>query len=176
MRTAFLSSEYYGGSAPSQAPRSAMDLSTSPAGSRTYRRKTRDGSHVHVTPIDEGGTQLYPDGSLRIRHRPSPQTAPETAHRNRKRLLVREAGPEYRQWPLVAHDDERLSELSASHVLGSADSEPLDGQVLHVDTVARRHTPDNPFSLQDSLQSRRCLTGARLGRDSWSRQSSRRAS
>jgi hypothetical protein len=67
--------------------------------------------------------------------------------------LVCEAWPEYSQRLLVAHDDERLSKLRTSHVLGCPDSEPFDRQILHAGTLVRPTTPHKLFSLQDSLQS-----------------------
>jgi hypothetical protein len=39
------------------------------------------GSHVHLIPIDEGGTQLYPGGSPRVRHRLFPAGCPPPVHR-----------------------------------------------------------------------------------------------
>jgi len=61
MRRALPGSEYYGGSAPSQAGRPTAD----PARTRALAaqdRADRDGSRVHCDPLDEGGAQLYPCG------------------------------------------------------------------------------------------------------------------
>src|SRR5215218_4765441 len=62
-------SEYYGGSAPSQGPQPTAGLpATGPAG--RWEGQPREGSHVSHVPVDGGGAQLFP-GSLAT---PTPQT------------------------------------------------------------------------------------------------------
>jgi hypothetical protein len=60
MWTAFPSSEYYGASASSRSHQPAGALPSFPAGREEGRGGPRDGSHVHRSPIDGGGAQLYP--------------------------------------------------------------------------------------------------------------------
>ena len=62
MRTAFPSSDYYGGSVPLPGPRPTTDLPAAALAARPDGRP-RSGSHVHHVPIDGGGAQLFP-GSL----------------------------------------------------------------------------------------------------------------
>ncbi len=59
MWTAFPSSDYYEGSAPSRGHQPTTRL---PAAGNTRRRggRPRDGSHVHHRPVDGGGAQLFP--------------------------------------------------------------------------------------------------------------------
>src|SRR3954471_15351859 len=61
MYRAFPGSEYYGGSA---LPGPISRRCACPSFSWLKNRRGRDqsSSHVHLSPIDEGGTQLYPDG------------------------------------------------------------------------------------------------------------------
>lgn len=60
MRTAFPSSDYYGGSAPSRTHRVTTTL---PAGAlaATRGRQAREGSHVHCVTVGRGGIQLFSD-------------------------------------------------------------------------------------------------------------------
>ena len=64
MRTAFPSSDYYGGSAPPRGPRPTTSLPAAALAARPDGRP-RGGSHVHHVPIDGGGAQLFP-GSLAV--------------------------------------------------------------------------------------------------------------
>lgn len=62
MWSALPTSQYYGGSAPSRPDQlTTHPARSSPAGYRTVERD-RDGSRVHLSPIDEGGAQLDPGG------------------------------------------------------------------------------------------------------------------
>jgi hypothetical protein len=79
MRSAFPTSDYYGGSAPPQGRQPTASL---PA----HGGQPRDGSHVHRRPIDGGGAQLCPCSLATS----TPQTflmasAPATKFRRRSR-------------------------------------------------------------------------------------------
>jgi hypothetical protein len=83
MRTAFPSSDYYGGSVPLRDSRSTTGLAASALEVRADGRP-RSGSHVHHGPIGGGGAQLFP-GSMAT---PTPQTfgvTPDDGHNNRRR-------------------------------------------------------------------------------------------
>ena len=70
MWSAFPTSDYYEGSAPTRAHQSTTDLpATALAGRRGGR--PRAGSHVHHAPVDGGGAQLCPAASPHLRRRPS---------------------------------------------------------------------------------------------------------
>lgn len=86
MRTAFPSSDYYGGSVPLRDSRSTTDLAASAREVQTDGRP-RSGSHVHHEPIGGGGAQLFP-GSMAT---PTPQTfgvTPDGGHNNRRRARL----------------------------------------------------------------------------------------
>ena len=72
MWTAFPSSEYYGASASSRSHQPAGALPSFPAGREEGRGGPRDGSHVHRSPIDGGGAQLYPCSIAIGQPQPSP--------------------------------------------------------------------------------------------------------
>ncbi len=60
MRTAFPSSDYYGGSVPPRDPRPTTSLPAAVLAARSDGRP-QGGSHVHHVSIDGGGAQLFPD-------------------------------------------------------------------------------------------------------------------
>jgi hypothetical protein len=60
MWSAFPTSEYYGGSAPSRSRQPTVSLSAAPLDARPDGRD-QDGSHVHHVPINGGSAQLFPD-------------------------------------------------------------------------------------------------------------------
>ena len=61
MWPAFPASDYYGGSAPPPKHRLTMRLPEAGQAGRTHGRFD-DGSHVHHTPLDGMGAQLFPGG------------------------------------------------------------------------------------------------------------------
>jgi hypothetical protein len=92
MRTAFPSSDYYGGSAPL---RGRWPTTSPPAAALAARSdgRPRSGSHVHHVPIDGGGAQLFP-GSLAAS---TPQTflaasGHRIRHRDRSRRPANQGG------------------------------------------------------------------------------------
>ena len=62
MRPALPAPEYYGGSAPSRPDQSTADPTRSAWLAANTNGQGRDGSRVHLLPINEGGAQLYPGG------------------------------------------------------------------------------------------------------------------
>jgi hypothetical protein len=92
MRTAFPSSDYYGGSAPPHSHRPTTSLPAAALAARPDGRP-QGGSHVHHVPIDGGGAQLFP-GSLAAS---TPQTFLAASghgirHRTRSRRPVNQSG------------------------------------------------------------------------------------
>ena len=90
--TAFPSSDYYGGSAPSRVHQPTTGLPCAALAVRSTGR-SRNGSHVHCVSIDGGGAQLFSDSISAG----TPQTFPAASdgairdHR-RSRLAVNKVG------------------------------------------------------------------------------------